>query len=217
MNFLFKMPSRGRPERFKSTLQTHLNCLSGKYNYKFIFSFDNDDETMKGQDILDFLNQTNIDYEVNFGDNKNKIEAINANMDNRDFDILVLIADDQIATMGNYDERIVEIFEKSEHGLDSMIHFYTPRWSFELDVWNIMGKKYYDRFGYIYHPSYKSIFADNEYTEVAVMLNRRIMSELCPFFHDWKGGDYTEVKNWYFNNDDSRTYEERKKLNFDLN
>lgn len=216
MNFLFKFPSRGRPEKFKTTLEKHLSCLSGNHNYKFIFSFDNDDPKMKNQEIIDFLDGLKIDYKVYYGDNKNKIEAINANLKYKRFDVLVLIADDMIPVIPNYDEVIYELLSNSEHGLDSMVHFYTGRWADILDIWCIMGKKYFNRFNYIYHPDYKSIFCDNEYTEVAKMLDRRIFSVISPFEHVHQSGDETEVKNWQYNNEDWQVYERRKKINFGL-
>jgi hypothetical protein len=172
---------------------------------------------MKEPSISEFIKELNISYEIFYGDSKNKIEAINANLDNQDFDILILIADDMIPIINNYDEIIVDLFQKSENYLDSTIHFYTARWAHELDIWNIMGKTYYNRFNYIYHPSYQSIFSDNEYTEVSKILNKRITSEISPFVHDWIVGDETEAKNWAYNNDDWRTYEYRKTINFDLN
>lgn len=216
MKFLFKFPSRGRPDQFKTTLLKHIECLSGNHDYKFVFSFDNDDPTMKNQEIIDFLDGLKINYKVNYGDNQNKIQAINADMKYHKFDILVLIADDMIPVMSNYDEIICDIIKNSEFGLDTMIHFNTTRWCGILDVWCIMGKKYYDRFKYIYHPSYKSIYCDNEYTEVAKSLNRRIFSELIPFFHDNKTGDPTEIKNWKFNTEDENNYYIRKELNFEI-
>jgi len=216
MKFLFKFPSRGRPELFMKTLKKHVEFLSGNHEYKFIFSFDEDDNKMKDPNLIDSLNSMGINYQLFYGYNKNKIEAINNNLIDEDFDILMLIADDMIPTLKNYDEIIYEIFEKSEHKLDATIHFNTPRWADILDVWCIMGKNYYDRFKYIYHPEYKSIFCDNEYTEVSTILNRRIFSEICLFEHrnHEQIGDETEVRNWQFNNEDTLTYNKRKENNF---
>lgn len=216
MRFLFKYPSRGRPEKFKSTLLLHLNHLSNKNDYKFIFSFDNDDKLMNNEDIKLFIKNLNINYDVFYGDNKTKVEAINANLENQNFDILVLVSDDMIPHLKDYDEVIRKIIEKSENGLDTIIHFNTPMWADILDIWCIMGKKYYDRFNYIYHPNYKSISCDNEYTEVAKMLNKYIFSEISPFDHNFQS-DNTSLKNWYFNVEDDKTYWERKKINFNIN
>lgn len=216
MRFLFKFASRGRPESFKDSLTRHLNHLSKKNTYKFVFSFDNDDPSMKNDDILNFLDSLNINYEAFYGDNKTKIEAYNANLENQDFDVLVLLQDDMIPCIQNYDEIIREIMETNENGLDTTIHFNTSRWVNLLDVWCVMGKKYYDRFGYIYHPDYKSIACDNEYTEVAKMLNRSIFTEISPFYHN-NISDETTLKNWYFNTEDDQTYHRRKAINFEIN
>lgn len=214
--FLFKFPCRGRPEKFMSTLSKHVKSLSNKNEYKFIFSFDEDDTKMNNPEILNFLSELKINYEVNFDNNKNKIQAINANLENQIFDILVLIADDMLPNYENYDDIICNIFETSENGLDCVVHFNTARWSNTLDIWCVMGKEYYNRFGYIYHPDYKSIFCDNEYTEVSKILNKNIFSEICLFEHDHQTGDDTEVRNWHFNNEDWCVYENRKKNKFFL-
>jgi hypothetical protein len=214
--FLFKFPSRGRPDKFKATLVKHIECLSNEHEYKFIFSFDNDDEKMNNDNVKNFISNLDINYEIYYGDNKNKIEAINANLENQDFDILVLIADDMIPTRKNYDIIISDIFDGAPKGLDSTVHFYTARWANLLDIWNIMGKNYYDRFKYIYHPEYKSIFCDNEYTEIATILDCRIFSMESPFYHDNITDDETNNKNWQFNHEDWLVYENRKKNNYNL-
>jgi len=216
MKFLFKFPSRGRPNTFKETLKKHIDFLSNKNEYEFIFTFDNDDDKMNNDEIKEFIKRQNINYKIHYGNSKNKIEAINANIGDEDFDVLVLIADDMIPTIENYDEIIVDILTKSKHHLDSTIHFNTTRWSNILDIWCIMGKTYYDRFKYIYNPIYKSIYADNEYTEVAKLLDRCIFSEIFLFFHNYSEfiGDETERKNWVFNSEDEKTYNRRLLNNF---
>lgn len=216
MNFLLKFPSRGRPEKFKKVLKNHLNYLSGKHNYKFVFTFDTDDSTMNNIEIVDYIKSLNIEHEIFYGESRSKIQAYNANLENQTFDILILIQDDMIPILYNYDEIISEIFSNSPYGLDCTIHFNTVRWSNLLNIWNIMGKKYYERFNYIYYPGYGSIGCDNEYTEVSKMLNRSIWSSLCPFDHNNITGDPTEAKNWSFNADDDKLFWERKKINFGL-
>ena len=216
MKILFKFPSRGRPNRFKNIMINHLNHLSYKNEYKFIFTFDEDDEKMNNDDIRNFIKNLNIDYEIFYGNSKTKIEAINKNLENQDFDILILLQDDMIAELKNYDEVICDIFYKSENNLDCVIHFNTSTWSNLLDIWCVMGKKYYDRFNYIYNPNYKSIVADNEYTEVSRLLDKNIFSELCPFFHNHNPNDEIGEKNNEFNSDDYITYVKRKEKNFDL-
>jgi len=215
--FLFKFPSRGRPDNFKTTLTSHINHLSNKHEYLFIFTFDNDDLSMNNDNIMGFIQNLNINHKIYYGDSKNKIEAINANLENEnEFDILVLIADDMDPIIKNYDEIISNIFDKSNLGLDCTIHFNTARWADLLDIWCVMGKTYYNRFNYIYNPEYCSICCDNEYTEVAKFLNKQIFSETHLFSHNNIVGDETEVRNWWFNHEDWVTYERRKLINYNL-
>lgn len=216
MKFLFKFPSRGRPETFKDTLKKHIDFLSNNNEYEFIFTFDKDDDKMNNDDIKNFIKDQGIKYKIHYGDSKNKIEAINANIEGEDFDVLILIADDMIPARNNYDEIIVDIFTKSKNHLDSTIHFNTTRWSNILDIWCIMGKPYYDRFKYIYNPIYKTIYADNEYTEVAKLLDRWVFSEIFLFNHKNTEfiGDETERRNWVFNNEDEQIYNRRVIDNF---
>jgi hypothetical protein len=218
MKILIKFPSRGRPEKFKKVLLLYYENLEKKKDTKFVFTFDNDDNSMKSNEIKNFIKDLDLEYEIFYGESKNKIEAINANLENKIFDILILAADDMIPVVKNYDTEIIKHFENSTYKLDCILHTHSVRWSDKLDINCILGWDYYKRFNYIYHPSYKSIFADNEYTEVSKLLKRNVFTpNFCPFYHDWKGGDETEIKNFQFNHEDWLVYEERKKNNYDLN
>lgn len=219
MKILLKYPSRGRPSKFKDTLVKHTKYLSYNNTYTFVFSFDSDDTSMNTVEIQDFIKTTLshelISYEINYSNNQNKIEAINNNLTNKEFDILILLADDMVPVLNNYDNNIVELFKNNPLLLDNTIHFYTSRWAHILDIWCIMGYNYYKRFNYIYHPSYKSIFCDNEYTEVSCLLNRTICSYESPFVHDWES-DSTHQKNSVHERDDWLVYENRKQNNYYL-
>jgi hypothetical protein len=100
----------------------------------------------------------------------------------------------------------------------------------------ILGKKYYDRFGYIYHPSYKSFWCDNEFTDVANELGKQTFIDKVIIRHvhpDWiqrdaatakmyenihktggNGVDETFIKNLPFEQADARTYRQRKEAGF---
>lgn len=217
MKILIKFPSRGRPVQFKNVFKKYVSNLSGKHDVKFVFTFDNDDAEMNNPEIISYLNNLKLNLEYYFGNNSNKIEAINANMENQVFDILILASDDMVPCIQNYDDEIVKKFESSGLGLDCIIHTHTARWSDILDINCIMGRDYYKRFNYIYYPEYKSIFADNEYTDVSKMLKRNVFTpNFCPFRHEWKGGDKTEIKNHNFNHEDYKVFELRKKINYGI-
>jgi hypothetical protein len=220
INFLIKFPTRGRPEKFKNTLETYIDLLSGNHTYKFICSFDLDDDKMNNDDIRNFIdskNRENITIEYYYGHSSCKIEAVNRDMENKKFDILILASDDMIPIGHNYDEIIISEFKKTNYGYDGVLHFNSAMWSDRLDIMCIMGEPYYKRFNYIYNPNYKSIFCDNEYTEVSQILKRSTFVPIEIFSHRFITGDETERRNWGFNNEDTSTFNERKNNNFEIN
>lgn len=216
MKFLFKFPSRGRPELFKKNLSRWINHLSGENEYLFLLSFDEDDETMNNQEIKDFLNGLPVNLEYKFGKSKNKIDALNRDLENKDFDVIFPLIDDLEPVMKNFDQVIVDIFSKNSDGLDSIINFACPRWHDKLICFPVMGRKYFDRFGYIMYPEYKSLGADNDFTYVAKLLGKEIFVLKTLFIHNFIIGDETELKNRNFTNEDFEVFAKRKERNFDL-
>jgi hypothetical protein len=214
MNILIKFPSRGRPDKFKNTLSIYLKRQSNKHNIKFICSFDIDDSSMNSDDIKNYLNdKTNIKYY--YGLSSNKIEAINANMDILEsYDILILAADDLFPIIDEYDDIIVNDMIKYYPDMDGTLHYMNPNWEERLDIGCIMTKKYYDRFNFIYNPLYKSIYCDNEYMEVAKILNKHKYIPNQIFAHHYVISDPTANKNWIFNREDEETYNYRRQNNF---
>jgi hypothetical protein len=84
----------------------------------------------------------------------------------------------------------------------------------------IMDRAYYNRFGYIYHPSYKHLFCDTELTCVADITGRKIVSNLM-FPHNHYSIGKSEIDDIYRKNDATnaegeRIFLERYKRNFDL-
>jgi len=57
--------------------------------------------------------------------------------------------------------------------LDHVLWFNDGFQGNNLNTLCILGREYYNRFGYIYHPAYVSLFCDNEFTMVAQKLRRQ--------------------------------------------
>ena len=57
---------------------------------------------------------------------------------------------------------------------DGVLWFFDG-WRKDLNTLCIIGRKYYERFGYIYHPDYKSFWCDAEFTEVANKLKKQVL------------------------------------------
>ena len=218
MNILIKFPSRGRPDKFKDTFNTYVNLASNLHNIQFVCSFDEDDILMNNIDIKNFLNNHKFPIHYYYGNSSNKIEAINADMNKIDYeyDILILAADDLYPVQENYDDIIVQDMLENHPDMDGCLHYMNPNWEEKLDIGCIMTKKYFDRFNYIYHPSYKTIYCDNEYMDVAKLLGKHRYVPKQIFMHNYVVSDPTADRNWIYNNEDEKNYNHRKQNHFYL-
>lgn len=217
---LIKFPTRSRPEKFFSVLDRYVKMLEEPENVHFIVSCDQDDPTMNNQEIISRLEKyQNLKFK--FGNNRNKIEAINADMEGQDFDVLLLASDDMIPQEFGYDTIIRQNMKKFFPDTDGVLWFNDGYQANNLNTLCILGKKYYDRFGYIYHPSYISLWCDTEFSEVSKMLNKVKYISHVIIKHEhpvWmkEPWDELQIKNDSFNNRDMANFMERKKINFEI-
>lgn len=170
LKLLIKFPTRNRPDKFFKMLDLYYLYMRTN-NFKFIVSCDTDDHTMNNSEVMKRLDSyPNLDYF--FGENKSKIEAINNNLEDVDFDILLLASDDMQPVKPGYDLTIKNNMEEHFPDMDGVLWFNDGFQKSNLNTLVIIGKQYYDRFKYIYHPSYKSLYCDTEFTYVSKMLKK---------------------------------------------
>jgi hypothetical protein len=87
---------------------------------------------------------------------------------------------------------------------------------------SILGKTFFDRFGYIYHPNYTSLFCDDEQTSVAKILGKYKFIDNQIFIHKHPMNDNTVLfDNQYKHTEsyfhiDQEVYRNRKANNFFL-
>ena len=221
MKLLIKFPTRNRPAKFIKILKVYHSLLDDK-NTKFIVSCDNDDETMNNDGIKEYINDlTDVNIELCFNDNKSKIEAVNANMENVDFDIVLLASDDMIPVSQGFDTIIKNKMSEHYSDTDGVLWFNDGYQGNKLNTLCILGKKYYDRFNYIYNPEYKSVWSDNEFMDVANILNKQTYFDEVIIRHehpDWGFGknDLIHQENIKNESFDRMVYANRKKNNFYL-
>tara|TARA_R100001510_G_C7624530_1_gene184664 strand:+ start:466 stop:1266 length:801 start_codon:yes stop_codon:yes gene_type:complete len=218
---LIKAPTRARPDKFKEVLQKYVDYLSNKYPVRFVITCDTDDETMNNQEmrgwmdqLADKLKEKNHSLVYHFGDSKNKIEAVNANMENEEFDVLLLFSDDMIPKVVDYDEIIVRSMEYIFPEGGGALNFndgYRRDWP-ALMTLTVMHYDLYKKFGYIYSPEYISLWADNEQTLACRMMGKLADVNLCIIRHEWVPGNDPSADELHIRNEDPAMYEHDEKI-----
>lgn len=224
VNILVKFPTRSRPEQFFKQLDNYYSMLSGKTNCQFLVSCDTDDKDMNNSKAIDKLKKyPNLHFY--FGNNKTKMEAINADVEKHlYFDILVLASDDMTPIKQGYDLVIAENMHKHFPDMDGVLHFNDGRVGETLNTICILGKKYYQRFNYIYYPEYISVACDVDFMLTSQLLGKARYIDQVIIRHDHpsvKGGFKKDAL--FFRNEckeylmhDKKVLQTRKAQNFGL-
>lgn len=216
MVIMFKATSRSRPMRLKKTIDSIVSNMSGKTDYFIQISLDEDDPT-----LAEYFKLISAEHEKIIGTSKNKIDAINRDMDLVDqwWDILVNVSDDQVFIKQGFDLDIVEAFKDNT---DLFVHFPDGNQG-DLATMSIMGREYYKRDNYIYNPEYVSVYCDNEAQDVSKLrgcyklVNKHIFNHEHPA---WGKGpsdaQYQRTEHPTIYNQDHGTYIKRASKNFYL-
>ena len=220
MSLLIVFPTKARPQKFFQVFRRYHDFLRDD-DTRFLVTIDLSDPTMYNKNVVEALKQFG-NTTVQFSDKPGKINACNFGVAEnvRDGEIILLASDDMIVKQAGFDSRILDDFAKWFPEGDGVIPYYdgpTP-----LNKLCCLDKKYFDRFGYLYHPSYRSLFCDNEFMEVAYLLNRQVFIKETIIQHEhYSNGhgrpDRLMIHNERFYDEDQLNYNNRKQLNFNLN
>ena len=162
-HILFKLATRSRPQKAKKAIE-NIIMLCNSMNYTILVSIDEDDESMFGFSYPD------DNVFIVRGTSKNKIDAINRDMDIFEgWDILINTSDDMVFEIKGFDNIIRQDFKGN---YDQVLHYSDGNQHSNIMTMSIIGVDYYNRFNYIYHPDYKSLWCDCEATEVAHLLGK---------------------------------------------
>lgn len=159
-------PSRNRPNQAFLTRLNWFDKADGEFEY--ILSVDSDDSELAHYQYNFPGNQR-----VLISPNKTAIEAINRAAVIATGDILIVVSDDtdcpphwDTSLLGELAGKC-DFVVKCRDGIQAV-----------LITMPVMDRKYYNRFGYIYHPDYLHMSCDVELTAVGMMLGRAIQSNL---------------------------------------
>lgn len=159
MKILINFPTRNRPEKALSCLQ-NIQAMQNT-SPDILLKVDNDDPS-----DYSFFKDFPTCIKVN-GISKSKIHAINrGELLTYDWDILVTHSDDMWILQKGFDEQIISDMQTNFPDTDGCLH-YPDGHANHLWTYSIVGRKYFERDGYVYHPDYVSLWCDNEAQEVA--------------------------------------------------
>jgi hypothetical protein len=193
MKLLIKFPTRQRPELFFKTLEKYIAMASGRHQIEILVSMDEDDALMNNDVVrekLDRIKASGNDLKYFYGNSSTKIEAINADMDKAsdDWDMVFNGQDDMIPLSFGYDDMMLSKLAEHFPDTDGVLWLDDHYMGFATNCTIVAaGRKYYERFNYIYYPGYKSLFADNEYTEVIQENGKFVYIKDDIIKHEWVG------------------------------
>lgn len=219
MTICYNYASRQRPDKFFEGLD-NICQLSKSQDYFIVAKLDHDDHTMNNKGVYERFGSY-AELIVKWGHSKSKIDAINRGLtDLPPFDILINFSDDMRFIMAGFDEQIRSDFKKHFPDLDGFLHYPDQYAKDRVSTMSILGKKYFERFNYVYHEQYYSLFCDDEETEKAKLLGKYHYSPLQIFEHRHYVMGAAHKDELYRRNDsyqaDKIIYEQRKAKNFDL-
>jgi hypothetical protein len=217
MKILYRFATKSRPYRFFKCLD---NMFAMMLHHNFIISItaDTDDPTMFNDEVKERVSKYK-NCILYYGTSESKIDAINRDTCFAgDWDILINMSDDMEFISHGFDVQILQDYATLPLG-DVLMHYPDQAAGAALITMAIMDRKYYDRFGYIYNPEYKSLFCDNEQQEVAKLLSRYKFFKRRLFNHNHPAWglapmDALMVHTESFHLQDKATFERRKLINF---
>lgn len=232
-NILVQFPTLGRPKQFLEVFELYLKNLSGRHMVIFNIICDKDDLSMQAPSVtkaieaMVFRQQQECThapmYDIFFDKGTEKISAINSHIDMTHFDIVICASDDMIPYEDLWDDIIATDMETYYPELAGCITYKDGRDVGNLITFSIMGKSLYEHFGYIYHPDYKSLYCDNEFTDAVNALNSVTYIDRTLFGHEHYAEDgnrnsgkidFAARKTLQFSGRDGIIYAKRKELGF---
>lgn len=220
-------PSRGRPDKSLDTAMDWITKAGTKV--ELIISLDYSDPTFKRYE-KSYLNFHLIEeydrcpyyggHKDIYNDNTCVVEATNHAAKEAKGDILVYLSDD-FKCPDNWGQLVLKEFENENRPLLIKVDDCLQKFEVPVLTIPIMNRALYERLGYFWHPSYKSMWVDCDLYETAKRINA---IKLCPHLkfehmHPSVGksvNDETYTRsagNW---DQGLIVFNERKKLNFPI-
>jgi hypothetical protein len=225
MKILLKCPTRSRPHKVLETIRSYIRLAAKPEQLGIAISCDTSDPSMINVSDLQKTISKCAWSQIFHSDNRTKIQACNANMNEItwDWDIVVLVSDDMIPQIRGYDEVIRNHMIAKFPDRNGILWFNDGAQGEKLNTLCIYGRAFYESQGFIYNPEYKSLFCDTELTDQCRKEYKNICSYIpyCIIRHEHPGTGYAQnMDNLYqinqrYWNEDMYTYIRRKTYEYD--
>lgn len=167
-------PSRGRPLKSLENSKEWLENSSGDYEIEIVCAVDNDDP-MKEEYFKNYS-------DCYSSDTANVVQATNHAAFKSTGDILVYLSDD-FKCPYEWDKLIIKEFENENRPLVLKVDDCLQPFHARILTIPIMNRALYERLGYFWHPSYKSMFVDQDLFETALSIGAVKNCEHLKFPH----------------------------------
>lgn len=190
---LFKYPSRGRIDRFFEGLSSIYSNLQDTENFHVACTLDVDDTVMNCNDFKEQIAKYD-NLSIQWGASESKIHAVNRDIPDVDWDVIVVMSDDMRFTFFGFDQLIRQDMPED---LDCLLHYPDQDAKDMLATMFIAGRTFVKRFRYpdnpskfyLYDPRCKSLWCDNLVQAIAQRLGKYkfvncpgVISHLCPAY-----------------------------------
>lgn len=151
------------------------------------------------------------------------VEAVNRVAAETTGDVIIVAADDVVPSQG-YDLKILSSFEKHFPKFDGvlkandLIHAISE----PSNTHPVIGRKYYEKFGYVYYPAYFAMYADTDFAYTSLLTQRvvPVPTLILEHWHHTAGKtprDFTHEKPLGHTECGERIFNQRQKEGFLLN
>ncbi len=212
---LVKWPSRAR----QALLLERLPLWAADRDARFLFTFDRDDNGVTPDFLAEVNRLTEGRAKIRIGNCRGKVEACNDGLaEERWAGRVILASDDMIPVAPHYGRLIRALFADRFPDGDGVLHLNDGRNGKRLNTLCVCDRRYFDRFGTLYHSDYRSLWCDNEWQEVSEGLGRAAYVDDVIIRHDWIGdgphADALHRRNESYFQRDCEVYRVRKAAGF---
>ena len=208
-------PSLGRPVQARKCLDHWIKTASGDHEIEWIVSLSTRDK-LRGDYHQTFIDSGAILLELN---TKNMVEATNEAAKLCAGEIMILVSDDMFSCQ-MWDMMMMHKYEMIDG--PGLLQVYDGITTKKMTI-PIMNREAYAKLGYIYHPDYKSMFADDDLHKTALKNNMLYnASDIYIEHRHYSVGKAVYDKTYQSENDrkvyteGEQTYFNRARLNFPL-